>query len=131
MAVLTGSNGELRYNGLRIAKCREYSLEIARESLETTTLGAYDRSYVPGIRGTSGTATVIYDRDDAGTVAILNSIFTNSTDIGSLTFVFNTSDNTLLELDAFVTQVSTPVSVGAVTTCSVSFQASGSFDGTF
>lgn len=131
MAVLTGSNGELRYNGLRIAKCREYSLEIARESLETTTLGSYDRSYVPGIRGTSGTATVIYDRDDAGTVAILNSIFTNSTDIGSLTFVFNTSDNTSLEIEAFVTQVSAPVSVGAVTTCSVSFQASGSFNGTF
>ena len=131
MAVLTGSNGELRYNGLRVAKCREYSLDISRDSLETTTLGSYDRSYVPGVRGTSGSATIIYDRDDAGTVAVLNSIFSNSTNIGEVKFVFNTADNVALEVDAFVTQESTPVSVGAVTACSVNFQASGSFNGTF
>jgi hypothetical protein len=131
MAVLTGSSGELRFNGVRIGKCREYTLNIARDSLETTTLGSYDRTYVPGIRGTSGSATILYDKDDFGTVAILNSVFTNSTDIGQVKFVFDTAENTEIEVDAFITQVSTPVSVGAVTACSINFQASGSLSGTF
>lgn len=131
MAVLTGSSGELRYNGLRVAKCREYSLDILRDSLETTTLGSYDRSYVPGVRGATGSATILYDKDDAGTMAVLNSIFDNSTAIGEVKFIFDTAGTNALEVDAFITQVSTPVSVGAVTACSVNFQASGSFNGTF
>jgi len=131
MAVVTGSSGELRYNGLRIGKCREYTLNISRDSLETTTLGNYDRSYVPGVRGTTGSATILYDKDDAGTMAVLNSIFDNSTAVGEVRFIFDTAETTALEVDAFITQVSTPVSVGAVTACSVNFQASGSFNGTF
>lgn len=131
MAVLTGSSGELRYNGVRIGKCREYSLNIARDSLETTTLGSYDRTYVPGIRGTSGSATILYDKDDSGAMAVLNSVFNNSTNIGQVKFIFDTSENVEMEVDAFITQISTPVSVGAVTACSVNFQASGSLSGTF
>jgi len=131
MAVVTGSSGELRYNGLRIGKCREYTLNISRDALETTTLGSNDRSYVPGVRGTTGSATILYDKDDAGTMAVLNSIFDNSTAVGEVRFIFNTAETNALEVDAFITQVSTPVSVGEVTACSVNFQASGSFNGTF
>jgi len=131
MALLTGSSGELRYNGLKVAKCREYSLDISRDSLETTTLGSNDRSYVPGVRGTTGSATILYDKNDAGTMAVLNSIFDNSTAVGELKFIFDSTTANALEVDAFITQVSTPVSVGAVTACSVNFQGSGSFNGTF
>lgn len=131
MAAITGSNGELRYNGTRVAKCREFSLDISRDSLETTTLGSYSRTYIPGVRGSTGSATVIYDRDDGGTRNLLNSILSNSTEAGSVDFYLNTSDSTVLQVRAFVTQVSTPVSVGAVTACSVNFQVTGSIEGTF
>lgn len=130
MAVLTGSTGELRYNGLRIAKCRNFSLDISRDALETTVVGDFDRTYIEGMRGATGSATILYDEDDSSTIDLVNSIFRQdgSRAIG---MVLNTNTNRVLEFRAIVTQVSTPVSVGEVTACSVSFQVSGPFEGTF
>ena len=53
MAILTGANGELRYNGIRVAKCRNFSIDISRDALETTNLGVFDKTYVEGLRGAS------------------------------------------------------------------------------
>lgn len=130
MAVLTGSTGELRYNGLRIAKCRNFSLDISRDALETTVVGNFDRTYIEGMRGATGSATILYDEDESSTIDLVNSIFRQdgSRAIG---MVLNTNTNRVLEFRAIVTQVSTPVSVGEVTACSVSFQVSGPFEGTF
>lgn len=133
MAVVTGSNGELRYNGTRIAKCRNFSLNINRDALETTTLGVYDRTYVEGLRGSTGSSTILYDADDAPTRALLNSIFSNSTadTHDTIELYLNTATDTVLECTAFITQVGTPVSVGEVTACSVNFQITGPISGEY
>lgn len=131
MAVLTGANGELRYNGSRIAKCRNFSIDVNRDALETTSLGSYDRTYVEGLRGATGSATVLYDADDSATFSLLNSIFNNTSNTAAISMVLNTRSNKAIEFYAFVTQVSTPVSVGEVTACSVQFQVTGEFEGTF
>lgn len=131
MAVLTGSNGELRYQGLRVGKCRNFSLEISRDALETTAMGVYDRTYVEGLRGATGSATVIYDRDDGATRAVLNSIFRNDDGAQSVGFVLNTASGIELSVSALVTSVSTPVSVGEVIACSLNFQVSGPIEGEF
>lgn len=131
MAVLTGANGELRYNGIRVAKCRNFSIDISRDALETTNLGVYDKTYIEGLRGATGSATIIYDKDDAGAMNLLSSIFANSNSNSSVAMILNTSTNNALEFRALVTQVSTPVSVGEVTACSVNFQVTGSFEGVF
>jgi len=78
MAVLTGTSGELRFRGVRVGKCREFSLDISRDALETTVLGQWDRTFVEGIRGASGSTTVLYDRDDTATRDLLNSVFRNN-----------------------------------------------------
>jgi hypothetical protein len=131
MALVTGSNGELRFNGIRVGKCRDFSVELSRETLETTTLGSFDRTFVPGIRSATGSATIIYDSDDSGTTNLLNSLLANSDATSRVQFVLDTAASKILEIDAFLTQVSTPVSVGAVTACSVSFQATGTVEGSF
>lgn len=131
MAVLTGANGELRYNGIRVAKCRNFSIDISRDALETTNLGVYDKTYIEGLRGATGSATIIYDKDDAGAMNLLSSIFANSNSNSSVAMILNTSTNNALEFRALVTQVNTPVSVGEVTACSVNFQVTGSFEGVF
>lgn len=131
MAVVTGSNGEFRYRGTRVAKCRNFSLDIARDALETTTVGSYDRSYIEGIRGATGSATVLYDPDDFATVDLINSILQNGDNIQGISLVLNTTTGNTLEFQALVTQVSVPVSVGEVTACSVSFQVSGPIEGSF
>jgi len=131
MTVYTGAGGELRYNGARIAKCREYSLEISRDALETTTLGDNDRVYISGIRGATGSATILYDREDTATRSLLNSILADNDASHAVSFVFNAVDNATMEAAALITSVSTPVAVGDVIACSVSFQVSGRLSGEF
>lgn len=131
MAIVTGANGEMRYNNIRVAKCREVSLDVSKDALETTTLGSYDRTYTEGLRGATGTATILYDEYDATTTQLLNSILTSSNTASLISLVLNTSTNKKLVVSAFLTQVGVPVSVGEVTACSVSFQVSGPVDGTF
>lgn len=131
MAVVTGSSGELRYQGARIGKCRNFSIEIARDALETTVMGATDRTYVEGLRGATGSATVLYDRDDAATRNMLNSIFRNNDGPQSIGLVLNTNAGSEISVMALLTNVGTPVSVGEVIACSVSFQVSGPIDGLF
>ena len=61
MAVLTGAQGALS-NGSTVAKVRSWSLTVNRDALEDTCIGSDDRSYVKGLRGASGNATVLYDQ---------------------------------------------------------------------
>jgi len=131
MAVLTGVGGELRYAGARIAKCRNFSIDVSRDSLETTVLGSYDRTYIEGLRGATGSATVLYDPDDGPTLSMLNSIFSNNDNTAAVSMVLNTTTNKALEFRAFLTQVGTPVSVGEAIACSISFQVTGPVEGGF
>jgi hypothetical protein len=130
MSVVTGRTGELRYQGTRVAKCRQFSLDIDREALETTTLGDDDRTYVEGLRGTTGTATILYDESNTATRNLLNSVLDN-TGAKSIQLFLNTTTSRSFTVNALLTQVGTPVSVGEVTACSVSFQISGKPTGTF
>lgn len=131
MSLITGSNGEFRYRGVRIAKCRDFSIEVSRDALDTSVLGSFDREYVEGMRGATGSATVLYDEEDPGTVDLVNSIFVESNGGDEFTAVLNTNTNKALSFRAITTQVSTPVRIGEVTACSLSFQISGSIEGGF
>ena len=130
MAAVTGVNGEFRYKGERVAKCRSFSIDISRDALETTGIGDSDRTYAPGVRGATGSATIIYESDDIPTVNLLNSIFSSSPE-EDLSLSLNTLANKTFNCRIFVTQVSTPVSVGDVTACNISFQVTGKIEGSF
>ena len=130
MAAVTGVNGEFRYKGERVAKCRNFSIDISRDALETTGVGDSDRTYAPGVRGTTGSATIIYESSDTPTVNLLNNIF-SSTPEEELSVSLNTLANKTLNCQIFVTQVGTPVSVGEITACNISFQVTGPIEGSF
>lgn len=130
MAVVTGVNGEFRYEGQRVAKCRSFSIDISRDALETTGVGDRDRTYEAGIRGATGSATIIYEADDLATTQLLNSIFSPSAK-KKVSMYLNTLTNKSLDCDIIVTQVGIPVSVGEVTACNISFQVSGPIEGSF
>ena len=129
MAVLTGANGALKYEGRTVAKCRSWSLTINRDALEDTCIGTDDRSYVKGLRGASGNATLLYDPSDANGAALLNSIFDNSAS-DDVEFVFNNSSGQF-KCKALLTTVNPSVSVGDVQAVSLSFQVSGPIDGRY
>lgn len=125
MSILTGSNGALRYRGVRIAKCREFSIQVDRDALDCSVLGSFDREYTEGMRGATGSATVFYDEDDPGTTDMVNSIFQDGGGGDELGMVLNTNTGRGLAFRAITTQVGTPVRVGDVTACSLSFQVTG------
>lgn len=132
MAVLTGKNGALRWNGDTVGRVRSWSLTVNKDALETTNLGAYDRTYVAGLRGSTGTAELMYDPSSGQAVALLNSIFSNENEAqDSVSFVLDTAGGKNLTFTAFVTSVSPSVSVADIQVCSVSFQVSGALTGGF
>ena len=130
MAVLTGAHGALRYQGQTVAKCRSWSLTINRDALEDTCIGQNDRTYVKGLRGASGSATVLYDPEDTAGRSLLNSIFNNNAS-DDVEFVFNDPAGGRFKCIAILTTVNPTVSVGDVQAVSLSFQVSGAIDGRY
>ncbi len=130
--VLTGSDGQLRFNGQLIGKVRQWSLNITKEAIEDTSLGDEDRTYVEGVRSTTGAATILYDPNNTNAAALMNSIYqTNSTPSQSLSFIFNKSRSSSFICNGFITGVNQSVSVGDIQAISINFQVSGKPSGAF
>lgn len=129
MSVLTGADGRLVYNGLALAKIREWSLTVTKDALEETCLGDFDRTYVEGLRNTTGTATVLYDPSISVANTFLNTIFGNEEEPVELTFELNSKNKTLgggnFVTKGFLTSVSSSTSVGNVSAVSINFQVNG------
>ena len=130
MAGLPGAHGALKYEGRTVAKRRSWSLNISRDALEDTCIGQDDRTYVKGLRGATGSATVLYDPTDSNGSALLNSIFNNNAS-DDVEFVFNNPSGSRFSCKAFLTTISPTVSVGDVQAVSLSFQVSGPIDGRY
>ena len=129
--VLTGADGQLRYQGAVVGKVRDWSITVTKDALEDTCVGDYDRTYVQGLRGTTGSATVLYDPSNVNATSFLNSIFENVETTQTVDFVFYKADNKSFSCAGFVTNISPSISVGAVQAVSVSFQVSGKPVGVF
>ena len=132
MAVLTGANGALRQNGGVVCRVRNWSLNITRDALDVTCLGQEWRDYVTGLKGATGSATVLYDPDETAAVELMNSIFAaGANGSTSVEFVLGTAENRQLTAQAYVTSASPSVSVGEVTSVDVQFQINGAIAGGF
>ena len=132
MAVKTGSTAELRFQGAAIAKVRDVNLTIVRDALETTGIGQKDRTYAYGVRGTTGTGTLLYDAANAATTATMNRLLNDSESTDTIAMVLDTNvAEGTLEGDALITQAGVSVSVGSVVSVPISFSFSGKPSGTF
>ena len=136
MSALSGFEGALYYDGVQIANVRNWSVTVNRDALDVTSIGDGNRSYVPGLRGTTGTATLLYDTSISGTeLNFWNTIFgtincSNSTPTPTLPpvqFVFDncSSSKGQIEFDAIITSWTHSISVGEVQSVTVQFQGSG------
>lgn len=132
MAVKTGATAELRYDGTAIAKVRDVSITFARDALETTGIGQADRTYAYGIRGTTGSGTLLYDPSDAATTNVINRLLSDSDTLNAISMVLdaNTTDGTITG-DALITQAGTSVSAGDLVSVPISFTFSGKPSGNF
>jgi len=128
MAVLTGADGRVLVGSNQIAKARDYTISISKDALEDTSLGSYDRTYVEGLRGATGSMTILYDPSLGPSSGLLNSILETKGVAQDVTFVFVDKDSKQIKCKGFITSVSQSVSVGAVQAASCNFQISGKVD---
>lgn len=132
MAVKTSATAELRYEGAAIAKVRDVSITFARDALETTGIGQADRTYAYGIRGTTGSGTLLYDPSDAATTNVINRLLSDSDTLNTLSMVLDTSTTVgTITGDALITQAGTSISAGDLVSVPISFTFSGKPSGTF
>ena len=151
--VYTGRDGVVLFDAgtddtidpVALAKVTSYSFQADLETLETTTLGDSIRSYTPGILGWSGSATLMYYKDDdnrvsanrllrrlikTGTAGVLpeNDPNTPLNDSGLVVFILRLVDGTEnrdIKFTAYITSASISASVGEIISVQVSFQVTG------
>jgi len=136
MAVKTGATAQLQIlsgaSYITVAKVRDITLNFNRDALETTGIGEKDRTYAYGIRGTSGSGTLLYDSTDSGTREVLNHILNDTETLSGVKIVLDTNANTgTIEGDALITATGTSVSVGDLISVPISFSMSGKPTGNF
>jgi hypothetical protein len=131
--VFTGRDGRLLLDGVDQVKVTNWTLTGNLETLETTSLGDYQRSYTSGVQEFNGSATLLYytddaDRNDAATVLkkILRTGSVSDTDTVDMRLrLVEGSVNRDVRLSAFITSVNLGASVGEVSSAQISFQATG------
>ena len=61
MATLTGNDGAVTIGSTPIAAVRNFSVELTRDTIETTTMGVDVRTYLNGLSSFSGSADIYFD----------------------------------------------------------------------
>ena len=66
MGFYTGRSGSLVFDSKPVAKIRDWSIETTIELLSTNTIDSAVNTFTPGIKGATGSATLMYYRLDSG-----------------------------------------------------------------
>lgn len=61
MAILTGNNGKVTVGTTPLAAVRSFSVEMTRDTIETTVMGLDHRRYLTGLATWSGSADIYFD----------------------------------------------------------------------
>lgn len=138
MAFYTGRTGFLTYNGLPVAKIRDWSLETSVELLLTNAIDSVVNTYTPGVKSATGSATLIYYRLEPGEVGV-KSQFTSLLQQIMRTGQITESQRVLLELNvggatpddirfnAYITSAQVSVSTGELSVVPIQFTMDGDF----
>lgn len=140
MTVKTSATAVVRFKAdlsdasdyIDVAKIRDIKLDINRDALETTGIGQKDRTYAYGIRGTSGSGTLLYDPENESAVAMADRILGDNESLSGLQIVLDdTSSAGTFTSEVLITAVGPGVSVGDLVTIPISFTVSGKPTGAF
>jgi hypothetical protein len=121
MAV-TSTTGNFAITGLdSTVVVRNASIDISRDTLETTNLGESSRAYVTGLRGATGSATLLYEN------SLLDDVYAkiNTDSQGSITATLTLTTGKTISGSVLITSVGSTVTVGDVTSTNVAFTFTG------
>ena len=138
MAFFTGRTGSLVFGGKKVAKIRDWSLETTVELISTNTIESFANSFTPGVKGATGSATLMYYKLETGenaTFKEFTALLGKLQKVGSIT----TSDRVSLELNvgtdirddikfnAYITSATVSVSTGELSVVPINFTVDGDF----
>ena len=138
MGFFTGRTGSLVIDGKPVAKIRDWSLDTTVELLSTNAIDSTVNTFTPGIKGATGSATLIYYRLEPGESASYNQ-FTSLLAKVMKTGAVETTDRILLDLNvggndaddikffAYITSAQVSVSTGELSTVPIQFTMDGDF----
>ena len=138
MAFFTGRTGSLVFNSKPVAKIRDWSLETTVELLSTNTIDSGVNTFVPGVKGATGSATLMYYKLETGESTSLTQFTALLSKIMKTSSV-TTADKVFLELNvgaggaddikfnAYITSASVSVSTGELSVVPINFTVDGEF----
>jgi hypothetical protein len=138
MGFYTGRSGSLVVDGKPVAKIRDWSLETTVELLNTNTVDSTSNTFTPGIKGASGSATLMYYRLEAGESANytqFTALLSKIHKVGAVTesdrvlmqLRTSTSANDGIQFYAYITSAQLGVSTGELTSVPIQFTVDGDF----
>jgi hypothetical protein len=139
MGFYTGRTGSLSIGGgLPIAKIKDWSLDTTVELLSTNDISSSVNTFTPGVKGATGSATLLYYRLESGESASYQQ-FTAMLGKVMKAGTIETTDRVLLDLNvgggaaddiqlyAYITNASVGVSTGELSTVQIQFTMDGDF----
>jgi hypothetical protein len=131
--VYTGRDGRLLIDGVEQIKVTSWSMTGNLETLETTSLGDNQRTYVPGVQEFNGSATLLYYNDGAGrndAATALKKLLkiggvSESDTVDLRLRLVEGNSNHDVRLTTYITSVSFGASVGEVSSAQINFQGTG------
>jgi len=128
LSYLTGRDGSISYDGVKLAKVASWSLSSQVEALEVTSLADNARDYTPGLKSASGSCSVWY-YDDAPVSLLEKVVRTDApTDADKLTMTLGFGSKSV-SFTCLLTGAELALTVGEVLQAQVSFQVCGDLTG--
>ena len=135
MAILTGNNGVVKLDAsvggsvATIAAVRTFSIELTRDTIETSTMGTDVRTYLNGLSSWSGSADIYFDpAASTGTIAthaVLNPT-SGTVGAGTLSVELYLADTAgKFAGEVIITGFTVNSSMDGMVEASISFQGSG------
>lgn len=138
MGFYTGRTGSLVYNSKPVAKIRDWSLDTTVELLSTNTIDSVTNTFTPGVKGATGSATLVYYRletSESASYTEFTALLSKIHKTGAIT----ESDRVLLKLNvggganddisfyAYITSASVSVATGELSVVPIQFTVDGDF----
>ena len=124
MSYYSGKDGTLTYNGNTVAKVSNWSVSTTVETLEVTNLSLSDRTFVPGLRSSTGSATIFY-YDEAAVPLLGRIIKTAAVGESDILAIRLGWGGKFIQGDCIITSGELNCAVGEIMQATIQFQFTG------
>ena len=138
MAFFTGRSGSIKIGSKTVAKIRDWSIQSTVELLSTNTIDSGVNTFTSGVRGATGSATLLYYRLESGegatkeqfTTLLRKVMYTGTAAATTIQMELNVGgdrDDDIV-FDAFITSATVSVSTGELSVVPINFTVDGAFE---